>query len=494
MNTTQDGQANPGLESRPLRPISVSFRDPGGRVVIADGRAFRVVDSDYHDTIKAFLATPLSADLVQRELLIDTSTVDDSELRTQLIHITLPQRPDAMVLEHEYISFPSYPYEWPPEMLYAAGELTLDLMERLLAENLGLKDASPYNVQYSGAKPIFIDLLSIERRDLKDPTWLAYAQFMRTFICPLLADKYFGVGLDQTFRIYRDGLRPEHVFRMTSTWQKVHPVFLTSVSLPALLSRMDPNRYQKIYRPRLSGSAEQASFILGRQLRGLRRKLKAAKPVGVRKSSWDDYEDREAQIERNLPAKKLFVERAIKEHAPGSVLDVGCNRGYFSLLAARAGCSVVAIDQDPVVVGTLWRRAAEEKLDILPLVIDITRPTEGIGWRNLETRGFLDRALGYFQCVLMLAVIHHMLVTERIPLEEILRLAWELTTDLLIIEFVPPDDSMFRLLTRGNERLYEYLNRDLFESLSSKYFVIERMEQVADSGRWLYQMRRANLA
>jgi hypothetical protein len=92
---------------------------------------------------------------------------------------------------------------------------------------------------------------------------------------------------------------------------------------------------------------------------------------------------------------------------------------------------------------------------------------------------------------MMLAVIHHMLVTERIPLDEILRLAAELTTDALIIEFVAPEDPMFRLLTRGNDHLYGYLNRDLFESLSAKYFAVEKCEQVGDSARWLYQMRRA---
>lgn len=494
MSATQDESVNLRSGDRALRPTSVSFRDPSGRVVIANGRAFRVVDPEYQEMLTTFLASSLNTELVDGGMLINTRIVDDPQLREQLVQVAMPQTPQAMVLEHEHIPFPSYPYEWPPEMLYAAGELTLDLMERLLPENLVLKDASPYNILYRGAKPIFIDLLSIEKRESGDSTWLAYAQFVRTFISPLLADKFFGMRLDQTFRIYRDGLQPEQVFRMSGMLRKLHPALLTSISLPALLSRMDPNRYQTIYQPRQRRSPELASFILERQLRGLRRKLKAAKPAAARTSSWHDYEEQEAQKERNLPGKKAFVEGALKEHGPKRVLDIGCNRGYFSLLAAQTGCSLIAIDQDPVVVGQLWRRAVQKNLDVLPLVIDITRPTGGLGWRNTETRGFLDRARGSFQGVMMLAVIHHMLVTERIPLEEILQLAWELTTDLLIIEFVPPDDSMFRLLTRGNERLYEYLNREVFEEVSSKYFVIEKTEQVGDSQRRLYQMRRAKVA
>lgn len=490
------GEDLPNLRTDGSLPqrITVSFRDPSGRVVVANGRTFRVVNDDHRATTTAFLATRLCAELVNSKTLIDARVVVEDDLKQQVIQLAGSESADPMVLEHEYIGFSSYPYEWPPEMLYAAGELTLDLMERLLPEKFGLKDASPYNVLYRGARPVFIDLLSIEKRGPADATWLAYAQFTRTFICPLLATKYFGVGLDQTFSVYRDGLQPEHVFRMSSMWQKFQPVFLTSVSLPTLLSRMEPRRYQKIYQTRPVRSADQASFILSRQLQSLRRKLEAAKPLSSRKSTWHDYEKREQQCERFLPVKKAFVERALKEAKPRAVLDVGCNLGYFSLLAARAGCSVVAIDQDPVVVGGVWRRAAEEKLDILPLVVDITWPTAGLGWRNLETRGFLDRALGSFQCVLMLAVIHHLLVTERIPLEEILKLASELTTDRLVIEFVAPDDPMFRLLTRGNDHLYKYLTRDLFESLSKRHFVIERNEQLGNSSRWLYQMRRADLA
>jgi predicted RNA methylase len=88
-------------------------------------------------------------------------------------------------------------------------------------------------------------------------------------------------------------------------------------------------------------------------------------------------------------AKQAFVEKALHEFKPTNVLDIGCNTGHFSALAARQGASVVAIDSDPVVVGQVWRMATREKLDILALVINIARPSPSVGWRNGQCRSFL---------------------------------------------------------------------------------------------------------
>ena len=74
--------------------------------------------------------------------------------------------------------------------------LTLRLALDLLPEGFGLKDATPYNVLFRGPDPVFVDALSIERRDAGDPTWLAYAQFVRTFVLPLVANRRFGLPLD----------------------------------------------------------------------------------------------------------------------------------------------------------------------------------------------------------------------------------------------------------------------------------------------------------
>jgi hypothetical protein len=83
-----------------------------------------------------------------------------------------------------------------------------------------------------------------------------------------------------------------------------------------------------------------------------------------------------------------------------------------------------------------------------------------------------------------------MLITERIPLPEIIKLASELTTDLLIVEYVPPDDPMFRRLVRGREHLHQDLTRQSFETVCQAYFETVRMERLGDSGRWIYLLRK----
>src|SRR5205085_2914398 len=142
---------------------------------------------------------------------------------------------------------------------------------------------------------------------------------------------------------------------------------------------------------------------------------------------WSDYMATHSYSQAAFSAKEKFVEELLREFRPQRVLDIGANTGHFSILAAKAGAEVVAIDSDPACIGMLWRIAQDQKLNILPLVLDFSRPSPALGWANAECRSFLDRASGSFDCVLMLAVIHHLLVTERIPLEEILRLLSELT-------------------------------------------------------------------
>jgi SAM-dependent methyltransferase len=189
-------------------------------------------------------------------------------------------------------------------------------------------------------------------------------------------------------------------------------------------------------------------------------------------------------------AKARFVETSLEQCAPGTLLDIGCNNGFFSLMGAKNGARVVSIDSDPVVVGHLWKESSAKKLDILPLVADISRPSPGLGWRNRECPPLLERMQGRFDMVLMLALVHHLLVTERIPLPEIVDLASELSTQYAIVEYIGPGDPMFQRLTRGRDALHQSLNEEVFEQVWKTRFEILNSAEIPNSGRKLYLLGR----
>jgi SAM-dependent methyltransferase len=474
--------------------MTVSFRDPDGRLMVIDDRVLRVVNKTGAANLNTFLASALAKQFVEAGQLVRTDLPDADGVKLISKYLQCEGGKDEVpeaVFEHERIAFPSFPYEWAPEMLYRAGCLTLDLAESALIEGFGLKDATPYNVLFRGPAPVFIDLLSFERRDPRDPVWKPYAQFARVFLLPLLANKYFGLELKRLFLASRDGLEPEEVYGLCGITQRLRPPFLTLVSIPTWLASKSGKDQTKIYRERRLGSAGQARYVLDLLFKRLRRQLKKVEPGAGRRSEWTDY----VSFNKNhapdyLSEKRTFVEEALREFKPRNVLDVGCNTGYFSRIAARSGAGVVAIDQDPATVGELWRDATTSGLNILPLVVDLTRPSPGVGWRNGENPSFLGRAKGAFDLVLMLAVIHHMLVSERVPLNEILNLAVDLTTDLLIVEFVAPDDPMFQLLTRGRDHLFKDLTNDTFRNACLRRFDVVLCRRLAGANRWIYLLKK----
>jgi len=456
-----------------------------------EGRIFRVINAAGLDDLTAFLNAPSAQAAVKAGKIVRSERVSGATLERPEIRDFYEQSGGRLLLEHERIAFPSFPYEWPPEMLYAAGELTLDLAQELLADGIGVKDGTPYNILFRGPDPVFIDVLSFERREAGDPTWLPYAQFVRTFLLPLVANKHFGLKLDQILTTRRDGLEPEDVYRWARLSQRIRPPFLSLVSMPTWLGRKHDQDDQTIYRRKALQDPEKARFILNALLNGLRRSLRKVQPRSGQVSAWTDYMSSNNNYSADhFAAKQRFVSEALAEFAPQRVLDVGCNTGHFSALAAKSGAAVVAIDYDPAVAGSVWRNARSEKLNILPLVVDLTRPTPSTGWRNREWPSFLERARGSFDGVLMLAVIHHMLVTERVPLPEIVDLAAELTTRLLIVEFIAPEDSMFRRLTRGRDELHKDLNAGVFEAQVRRHFDIVRVQHVDNSTRWLYLLAK----
>jgi SAM-dependent methyltransferase len=470
-----------------------SFRDPSGFVVATEDRIYRCITPAGLSDFQAIQASPTVRRWVAEGRMIGWRPLAPEEIPAQLAVVgNVNVSNGALWVEHERLPFPSYPYEWPAEMLAIAGRHTLQLAQELLPEGLGLKDATPFNILFRGPDPVLVDLLSIERRDPLDYRWFAGTQFMRTFLLPLLVHRRRGLGLDSIFLTRREGFDPVEVYRMCTPLERLHPHVLRLVTIPVWLEPVAEARGEALYRPRRASSPEQARFILSRLLRRLERTLDALQPRwSVQASRWADYMASCPGYTREQFAQKAqFVQRVIEQHHPRQVLDVGANTGFFSLLAARHGAAVVAIDADRAAIGRLWHQAHQDRLPVLPLVVHFSQPSPATGWNNTECASFLDRARGRFDLVLLLAVVHHLLVTDRVTLNDLLAVVAALTTHLAVIEFVGGDDPMFRRLVRGRDTLYAHLTREFWERTLVGFFDIEHVETLAGGTRTLYLLKR----
>lgn len=117
------------------------------------------------------------------------------------------------------------------------------------------------------------------------------------------------------------------------------------------------------------------------------------------------------------------------------------------------------------------------------MVVDIANPTPGIGYLNTERPAFLERAQP--DCVLALAVIHHLLVGANLPMASIRDLFAKLTRRHLILEFVPTDDVMFRRLIAFRVNLFDHITLDRCLEIFGEKFSLVRQEPIQNSPRTL---------
>jgi SAM-dependent methyltransferase len=445
-----------------------TFRDPAGSLRIHGEQVVRTVHPRYATEFLRFLQSDLARRWTTEGHLVATEVVSSGQ-------------DQALVLEHPRIFFPSYPWEWTPGQWVAAAELTLEFCRQLLHQGWILKDATPLNILFDGSRPVFVDLLSVERRDPGSPLWVAYGQFARTFLLPLAAYKYLGWPLAATLN-RRDGYEPADLYPYLSSFRRWSAPMRSLVTLPFLLETRKRGSGPPLT---LKQEPEIATEVLERNLRRPGKALRALTSK-ERDSRWSEYQtaaDHYSELERQR--KQEFVDRVMQMLRPGSLLDIGGNTGQYSRIAARAGARVVAWDTDVASSDRSWKEARKADLSILPLVADAARPTPAVGWCNNESLTLLERAHKRFDCVMMLGIIHHLLLADQIPMADVAALLSSLTRRWSIVEWVPKTDVRYIDLCRGRDELYAHLNEDLFVAQFSKHFTILLREPLSN-GRVLF--------
>jgi hypothetical protein len=386
------------------------------------------------------------------------------------------------ILCPERIPFISYPYEWSFGQLKDAALATLSIQKRALKLSMSLKDASAYNIQFYAGKPTLIDTLSFEIYQEGEP-WVAYRQFCQHFLAPLALMVYRDVRLNQYLRVSIDGIPLDLASKLLPPRSRWNLGLMTHIHLHA--------NAQKHYADTKISEVRGGRKMSKEAQLGLIENLKATilklewKPAGT---EWADYYTANNYTDVAFEHKKVLVRDWLSKIQPKTVWDLGANTGIFSRVAVETGAYVVSADIDPAAVEVNYRQVIKGKeRKLLPLVLDLTNPSPSIGWQNQERDSFLQR--GPADAILALAIVHHLAITNNVPLE---RVAEFFTTcgEWLIVEFVPKSDSQVQKLLRSREDIFSEYTHAGFVSAFRQWYTIQSSSAVRDSDRWLYFLKR----
>ncbi|HMG36663.1 MAG TPA: methyltransferase domain-containing protein [Blastocatellia bacterium] len=459
-----------------------SFRDPSGFVFHYAGRVFRAINGSFVQTCDSLIESGVLSGLIAGNLVVETWPVDDGEL---VAKFSKEHRGYSHFLEHQVIAPITYPYEWSVSMLADAGIHTIDLQVRLLSAGYSLKDATAYNIQFLDGRPVFIDVSSIDQPKRLD-IWFGLGQFGQMFTFPLLLARHHGWDLRSYFLASLSGRTVEDVARGFGVFERLRPRSILDVTLPLMLKRVADGKHgagrELLERPNPNYKVQVSS------LQRLRKKVSRLAEGYRPRGTWSTYTATCTYDEAGEAAKKTVVKDFLQTVKPESVLDLGCNTGDYSIIAAENGAKVVAVDSDHDAIELMYRRLRGKLLSITPMVVDISNPSPAIGFRNRERDSFLRRMRA--DCTLALALLHHLVVSANLSVVAVRDLLLELTNKWLVLEFVPTDDPMFQRLIKYRENTFEYLTLDYVKSSFSERLELIREERVPGSGRSLLIFRR----
>lgn len=454
-----------------------SFRDPSGGVFESGGAVYRFLKG----AAGAELLDLGQASFFQELVSEGTVTGFTPVARSDAPEIYEGLEEGDLVVQHPRLPLISYFFEWPFEMLKAAAECQMNVTREAFANGYQVKDATAFNLQFIGTRPTFIDVASIEPYRDGAP-WTAYAQFCQMFLNPLLLQALTGVAFQPWLRGLPEGLPVGDLRRLLPFRSKLRRGVFQNVVLQDWLNT------------RLAGNEKAVSSIVSRPIpassvagtmkgiAGQVSRLKRRRAL----SAWSDYEATKSHYTAAADRfKEEFVRAAVGAIKPEIVVDLGCNTGQFSVIAAESADYVVGVDGDEASVGALYERAKDNHKNILPLVIDLLSPSPGLGWAGTERPPFFERC--HAEMFLCLALVHHLTIGGNVPLAMIVPwLAGVAPSG--IVEFVPKDDPMVQRLLLTRQDVYPSYTQEEFETRLEEYFTVKERAPISGSARVLYSL------
>ncbi|MEW6718689.1 MAG: SAM-dependent methyltransferase [Chloroflexota bacterium] len=453
--------------------LGASFRDPSGFLFSYKGEIYRQINQSYQEDFNHLIESGLYDNLVQSGMLITHQEVD----------LEPPQREVAYkIIKPQRLLFISYPYEWCFSQLKDAALLTLEIQKRALKHGLSLKDSSAYNIQFHHGRPILIDSLSFERY-IEERPWVAYRQFCQHFLAPLSLMAFTDVRLSQLLRVQIDGIPLDLASKLLpwKTWFNFS--LLTNIHLHAAAQARYADEQINLK------STEQKmglTSLLG-LIDSLETSIRNLK-WSPKDTTWGDYSSFHNYTPAAIDHKRQILNDYLEKIHPTSVYDLGANVGTFSRLASTKGIPTLAFDFDPGAVEINYLQCLQEgETNLLPLLMDLTNPSPGIGWQNEERLSLMARSSA--DAVLALALIHHLLISNNLPFEHLASFFAQLGR-WLVIEYIPKSDPQAQKLLASREDIFLNYTPQVFESVFSERYKIHHSTEIHESDRILYLMER----
>ena len=281
-----------------------SFRDRTSRVFYRDGAVLRGLDAHAVQEWEALKTRPFFQQFMAEGKIVHTEQLEPSG-SSPPSHAGQGDKPWAALLKHQTVPFISYPYEWPFSLLQDAALLTLELQAAALSADMTLKDATPFNVQWSGSQPVFIDIPSFERLRPGEP-WVGYRQFCQLFLYPLFLQAYKDLPFQPWLRGNLDGIEPAQCAQLMSLRDMLRPGVLSHVILQAKAEAS----YARTER-NLKKDLRQAGFHKALVQANVSRLQKQVAKLTWRqtRSTWSGYTDALPYTDSEIAQKADFVRR-----------------------------------------------------------------------------------------------------------------------------------------------------------------------------------------
>ena len=448
-----------------------SFRDPSGFIFKEKKQIFRVVNESYQTNFNHLISSGLYSELVEKKYIVQHEKTEKNISKDQYC-----------VLKVDRIFPITYPFEWSFSQFKDAAILTLEIQKISLKYKMMLKDANPYNIQFKDSKAIFIDTLSFEKINDENYAWVAYKQFCEMFLGPLCLMSFIDPSLCKLLIPNIDGIPLTLVNKLLKLKHKFNPSIFIHIVLPNIInSKVEsiPSEIKKKINKKQHLNIIEQLLIFIKNLKALKEK-----------SEWGEYNFETVSEKKDYVLnKENIIEQLLKNKSYNIVWDVGANDGFYSRKISHLTDShIMALDIDWKCVEKNYVINKKKNIkNITPILFDLSNPTPGVGWMNNERTNLFSR-IGKPDLICLFAVMHHIL-NRNIPFELLLNFLNETKRDVLI-EYIPYSDPKCQIIFKSRPDEFYYPSQNDFEKLIIKNFEIKHIEELVQTKRVLYLIKK----